>query len=435
MKKVFLLIAAVAMIGLAGCQKTAADSTESDIPGYNEKDDPNSPSGVDDASVSPEKQIEETAKALMAALDINNWRDDAEFIAKVIRTVQSKDYDDDKLEEWVDALTEGWQQAPRQEGNTKYYDYIVRLSDAKGHFEEQADGTFSFTEADDFQITILVDGEKVTGTFSCTDTKVPLRITSSGGNNYDYQTGTEYYEYHSTYVYVPSSAKLKVLRGSAEFASLELTADVDVKDPEQVNPYTDSATLTATLKFSVYTLVIQKLAYSPTGADINIKLLSGNASLITVTAKAQYELDPASNDSVPVKSGNVDAYIDVMGKIQLKGSIPDFALFMSTGQSMSSKRDDANAFKALVAQLEGTFSVGMYFNGAAEPRATLGLEASQIDGSYWTCDPVIRFSDGTSYKLEEYFSEERFGDLIIYARNWWEGIQNYITNLFGGNQK
>ena len=252
-------------------------------------------------------------------------------------------------------------------------------------------------------------------------------------NNYDYETQQEYYEYRNTYIYVPESASAKILRGTTEFATLDLRMSADVKDPQQVNPYTDSASLEATFKIGVYTLSLQKVEYSPTGASAKIKLLSGSSSLITVDAKAGYELDPAStsNYPIPIKGGNINASVDVMGRIQLKADIPDVKKFLDAGLASNDKQQDANAFKALVAQLDESFTAAMYFNGSSNPRATLGVEPAIAEGSqHWYINPVIKFSDGTSYGIEEYFSEERFGDLISYANSWIEGIKNYVSTLF-----
>lgn len=420
MKKIYLLLAAVAMIFAAACQN-------------DQPQDPNKPSGVDDPSVTPEAQIEETSKAFMAALDINNWRNEAEYVHKVAKSLSNKDFNDQKLEEWVDALSQSWQQAPRKEGNTTIYETIVRLSDAKGHFEEKADGSFKFEEANDFQFTVLVDGEKVTATFTCTDSKVPL-IISSGVyfySYYDNDTYQEKREEHNNLLYVPTNAVLKILRGNNEFASIVLNTSVDVNDSNNPNPYTDSASLDVVIKVGVYTINVNKVAYSPTGANVNIKLFNGNASLLFVGADAVYNLDPASHSDIPVKNGSVNAEVDIMGKIQLKGQIPDFAKFWEAGQNLNDNNQDAKRYPALVSEFEKTFSANMFFNGSSSARASLGMEAVKYDGNnYWYCNPVFRFSDGSSYGVEDYFTEDRFGGLIQYTDSWLDNIEEYLSGLF-----
>ena len=433
MKKLAFLLAAVAIVAVSACQKNTPEPNDSEIPGYNENEDPNRPSGKDDVTVSPEQYIEETAKALMSALDVENWKNEAEFIHKFIVTMQSKEFKDDKLEKWAKALEDSWYREPRKEGNVTINDAYIRLSDAKGHFEEQPDGTFTQTDADDFQITVLVDGEKVTGTFKCVDSKVPLKIGSGGGNSYENDQYTEWA--NETYVYVPESATLKILRGSAEFASLDLKVSTTLTDISQVDLFKDSASIDATFKIGVYTLSLQKVTYSPTGASAYIKLLNGQASLITIDAKAGYELDPkpAEGYPVPIKSGNVDATVDVMGRIQVKANIPDAKKFLDTGLGSNEVMQDGDAFKAKVDELNKTFTAAMYFNGAADPRATLVLEpvAPADGGTYWYINPVLSFSDGSSYGVEEYFSQERFGSLISATGEWMDGISQYIANLFG----
>ena len=430
MRKLYLFFAAVAILAVAGCQKNTPG--DENVPGYNEKEDPNRPSGNDDVSVSPEQYIQETAKALMDELNYSNWSSEAEFIHKVIVALQNKDFSDETLKNWSKALTDAWTMEPRREGNATIYETYIRISDAKGHFEEQPDGSFTKTDADDFQMTVLVDGEKVTSTLVYSDSKVPVRVSRRHFENYNYDTDEYSFEYFDTYVYVPSIAELKILRGSAEFARLNLNMSADIKDPTEVNPYTDSATIDAVLKIGVYTLSLQNVAYSPQGASARLKLLSGQSSLITVDANGIYELDPASREAIPIKSGAVDASVDIMGRIQVKGNVPDFVKFYGTMNSMKDKSNDGLAYKALVGELEKTFSAAMYFNGSSTPRATLGLDAVQYNtgSGYWTCNPVLNFSDGTSYTVQEYFSEEKFGDTISYAKSWYNGIVSYVSNLF-----
>jgi len=433
MKKLAFLLAAVAIVAVSACQKNTPEPNDSGIPGYNENEDPNRPSGKDDVTVSPEQYIEETAKALMSALDVENWKNEAEFIHKFVVEMQKKEFKDDKLKKWAEALEDTWYREPHKDGNVTITDAYIRLSDAKGHFEEQPDGTFTQTDADDFQITVLVDGEKVTGTFKCVDSKVPLKVASSGGSSYENDQYTEWA--NNTYVYVPETANLKILRGSAEFASLDLKVSTTVTDISQVDLFNDNASIDATFKIGVYTLSLQKVTYSPTGASAYIKLLNGQASLITIDAKAGYELDPnpAEGYPVPIKSGNVDATVDVMGRIQVKANIPDAKKFIDTGLGSNKVMQDGDAFKAIVDDLNKTFTAAMYFNGAADPRATLVLEpVAPADGStYWYINPVLRFSDGASYGVEEYFSQERFGSLVSATGEWMDGISQYIANLFG----
>ena len=421
MKKIYLILAAVAMILVAGCQKPAATTTEKD--GYDPSLDPNKPTGVDDLSVTPEQHIEQTAKDLMTALDVNNWRNEAEFVHKVAKALQNKDWDSETVELWAQGLAQSWTQDPRQEGDYTIYETIVHLSDAKGHFEEQTDGSIKYTQANDLQFTVLVDGEKVTATFTCVDSTVPIIVSSKPNSGYD--------EKHNVLVYAPASAVLRILRGSSEFASLVLNMSASVQDPSNPNPYTDSASIEAVAKVGVYTIGINRVAYSPNGANVNIRIMNGNASLIFIKADAAYTLDAASQSNVPVKNGSINSEIDIMGEIQLKGQIPDFATFMEKGQSLNDNNKDAQRYPVLVTELENTFSASMYFNGAATPRATLGLEAVKSEGSdYWYCNPVIRFSDGSSYGVENYFSEERFGGLVQYGQNWFGNIQQYLSNLF-----
>ena len=445
MKKVFMILAAVAMISVVSCQKPGAtDGNKQDDPQSQtddpQTDDPNKPSGVE-PDVSTEAYIEQTAKALMDALDKKNWQADAEFVHDVVKALSSKDYNYEALQQWSEELIDMWKQDPVKDGNATYYRTIIKLSDAKGHFEEQADGSFSRTDASDLQITINVNGEKVTATFACTDSKTVIRVAnheSYSGPSAPGETYSESYDVYSEYVYVPQTATLKILRGSAEFASLVLNAQSSIKDPERIDPTTDSFAVDVNLKVGAYTVAVNKLSYTSTKAIVDVKILKDNASLVTVTADADYVVDMNAQQPLPFTSGKVNAVIDVMGMIQFKGNLPDFAAFMNAGESMSESMREGNeaVIKAKIAALEKTFSVKMYFNGTNTERASLGLEPFHYTDpygnyEYWNCQPVLRFPDGTSVGIEDYFNEKRFGNLMETTENWWNDIQRYINYLFG----
>ena len=39
---------------------------------------------------------------------------------------------------------------------------------------------------------------------------------------------------------------------------------------------------------------------------------------------------------------------------------------------------------------------------------------------------MIRFADGTSYAVEEYFTQERFGDLAKTIEDWFADLMKYL---------
>ena len=427
MKKIYLLLAAVAMITVAACQKPETTPVNNGQGNYDPSKDPNKPSGVDDTTIPTDEYLIQTGKALLDAADVENWKAEAEFVHKVAKALKEKKWEDETLKNWAYALSESWQQEPRKEGNRTIYENIIRLSDAKGHFEEQADGSFKFTQANDLQITVLVEGERVTATFSCTDSTVPILFSGNTGISFDPETGQEYRVEHNNLLYVPTTAVLKIIRGdNSEFASIVLNASAVVKDPKHIDPYSDSANIDMVVKVGAYSILVNELAYSPTGAKVHVKFLKNNANLVSYDIDANYTLNKDTTGPVPVESGAANAVIDIMGRVQVKANVPNWETTMNAIIAAEGAQTEAEC-RAKLDEFEKSCSVGLYFNGASTARALLGVEITQGGRSF---NPVLRFPDGTSMGVESYFTEERFSPLIEYGQKWVKSIDSYISELF-----
>ena len=90
-------------------------------------------------------------------------------------------------------------------------------------------------------------------------------------------------------------------------------------------------------------------------------------------------------------------------------------------------KGDENAFKDALAELEKLYGFGVYYDGGNTIQATIGFEPvfDEVD-QYWTYNPVIRFADGTSYAVEDYFSQENFGDFANELMNWVNDLMDYL---------
>ncbi len=105
--------------------------------------------------------------------------------------------------------------------------------------------------------------------------------------------------------------------------------------------------------------------------------------------------------------------IDVMGRLQAKGNIPDLYDFLTTTSSAPDFQSEAEVQQFLT--LLGTKMSGyFYYNNNLIPSGLLGLAPYyDEEEEEWTVDPLIVFtSDNSAYPLKEYFSEENFPEFM-----------------------
>ena len=199
-----------------------------------------------------------------------------------------------------------------------------------------------------------------------------------------------------------------------------------------------------TVKVGAYTIALDQADYATENASVSAKILRDNKLVVGVSAKAAFHtvVIPAEESGYPhdqetVMPISAEVKVDVEGKIQVVGNLPSYDTLMAAGDKVSkaAQAEDYAAYTAAVAELEKAYGFGVYYDGKNTLQATVGLEPFKYDeltedrngdGQITEADrmkgygvnPVIRFQDGTSYGIEEYFSQERFGDTGEKVTKW-----------------
>ena len=129
-----------------------------------------------------------------------------------------------------------------------------------------------------------------------------------------------------------------------------------------------------------------------------------------------------------LKTVKVDA--DFLEQVGFYGSVNSSKLNKLEDQLISIE-DEKKAVKKICSTLEDACDIYMYFNGnRADKQAYLGFEP-MLDDDEWYVEPVIRFSDGSSYQLvEDYFSENNFESILNRLENRLEEIEGWAENNF-----
>lgn len=443
MKKLLYFAAAAALVfGAVACNGNKENVNEQGL--------------VDDGGtkLTPDAQkskIEETADALMSDLDLKVWQSEYDLVMNTVEEMQEKDVDASAIEERFKAIVDAWTTATGEEPGV-VYTHVAHLSELTGHFTENANGAFDYEAANDLVITFFSGNKTISATASVTDRDEKILLNASFSSSYS-EDGKVYESGDYTYMYVPEKANLGITVDGKSIASLEINLNyTDVNKDGQADQ-NDKLDLGYAMTVGAYSLIIDQAEYATDNASVKMSFKRDNRLVLGVDAKAAakvvtYDPEKDGRSGAEVIPVSATVKVDLEGKIQVTGNLPSGEALQAAQEEMNKAYAamDYEAFKKAVDKFEKSFGVGVYYDGSNALQATLGFEPAfyqggQADsdlngdglineqdsyGQSFTASPVIRFLDGTTYSVEEYFSQNNFSTLMQKIASWAGGIEEYL---------
>lgn len=407
----FIILAAAAIVSAASCQKisdliTGKTTTEEGLVDDKGKD------------LTPDQQkakIEETANALMDLLDKEGWEAEYNKVNSTVESLGTVEVDSEEIGTYLQDIVNAWTSMQGEDPQSVAVT-VAHLTDIKGHFTQNAEGKFDFSEADDLAITVFDGTSPVTVTFQAKDeSKTPAHFAD---------------ENDDVTIFIPGTSLLSISKDNEVMGSLELRLKPMDANGDGIITEEDMINVSYSLKVGAYVFELSQADYATTNASVKAKILKGKQLIIgaSVTANYQYQ---ETETGIDFQSASANAMIDLAGKMQLRFVVPDAIKLEEVSDKITEAEANNNqeAFKAALEEIEKLYGIGVYYDGKNTLQATIGFEPTfeEADGySYFDAIPVIRFADGTSYAAEEYFTQERFGDLAKDIQEWLADLMNYL---------
>ena len=404
----FIILAAAAVMSAASCEKisdlvTGKTTTEEGLVDDKGKD------------LTPDQQkvkIEETANTLMDLMDKEGWETEYNKVNSVVDALGQKEVDATDISTYLSGIISAWTSMRGEDPQTVAIT-VAHLTDIKGHFTENAEGKFDFTEADDLAITVFDGTNPITVSFLAkNESKTPAHFADSDDD---------------VTIFIPGSASISVALNNEVMGLLELRFSPKDMNGDGYITEADVINLSYTLKVGAYTFDLSQADYATDHASAKASISKGKQLIIgaEVAAKYDYTGSPQDPENFKVNSSSVNAMVDLAGKMQVRFAVPD-ALSLDAASVKVNEAKNMEEFQAALAELEKLYGMGVYYDGKNTLQATIGFEAVATEDGYWDANPVIRFADGTSYAAEEYFTQERFGDLAAEIQNWVADLMKYL---------
>lgn len=257
-----------------------------------------------------------------------------------------------------------------------------------------------------------------------------LRLTCSGKDtpvhhdSFD-DTYRMYYEDNGEYYYlmtrikntfvIPENINITLTRRGNSVAAAQMTSNISLRGGDDEFDYKrDGIELSAEVSVGNYKWTVDKVAFNAgRSASFSESLSKDGQKLVSLSMTASGDVTDETNLSGGLTSLN----FDILGKVAIKGNINDITKFSVIMEDVDDICTDEMMFKEKLQSANNLLDLKLYLNGSNSACAYLQLYPFVDEDSYygqiWYYQPVIMFSDGTSYStFASYFDETTYQGVI-----------------------
>ena len=238
-------------------------------------------------------------------------------------------------------------------------------------------------------------------------------------NNEDY---TYYTQKEENRFKVPEQVNVKLTQGNSVLANIQVNINVNTTDGEfKYNANNISVTMNANIVG--YHIVLSRAYYNGgSNAGVDVSVSKNNEVLLKANVTGNVRFD---EDGKFLSAGNGNVYVDILGKVQVKGTLDDFNKVRDLKEKINRESTEEEV-KTVADQMNTQFNIGVYFNNGSTRQAFLKAYPFHEKKSYyerWDIEPVVCFDDGTSYSTFAALGDDtRFKELI-------KKVENLITEF------
>lgn len=419
--------------------------------------EPSTPSEKE--AMSPEDQkeyLETVALELMDQIPSSDFQSIAN-LGMYINDTYLDDYDWDEVDEWGEDILDAAQEAlgtktteneqDRWGSYTYIYNYVytnykavLMASNFTGHFTAK-NGSWHLTKANDLQFIFDDKSGK----------QCVIKLETSGNVKkvhafniddwFDYDSNRSGYTYTYNYYYdrtaytigIPENIVVTLIQGGSQVIKTTIKINLDNIKDEVFDISKGSLTLSANIELNNgYRFNLSQVAYTAnTKASVSFIMSKNGKNLITMGAAADANDIPSCNvsefstkdfdfddyDTDKTNAKNAFVKVDVLGKVQLQGTISDMRKYSEYLEDADDNETDESSFKSYIKRANSLTDINIFYDGKTTKQATVTMEPfvdeSWNGRTWWTAEPVINFYDGTSYStFEAFFNEKDFKKTI-----------------------
>lgn len=318
------------------------------------------------------------------------------------------------------------------------YKALVMASNFKGQFKAIGN-KWELSKADDLQFIFSDQHGK----------ECVLKLVTSGnvkkvfiGNidewvdyNYDYSNdyyiSNDYYDRTQLTVGVPENIVVTLTQGGSQVVKVTVKLNIGDLSNDKFDLSKNQLTASTLVELNNgYKFNVSQVAYNGNNkTSVSFDMSKNGESLASVAFSSDISGIPSCNIDAMV-SGNIDeedfnnsnmknvyVKLDIMGKLQIQGTLLDVRKFTDYINEADDKDDDEKTFKSYVNQANSLANFNLFYDGKSTKQATVTLEAFEEESwngmKYWYMEPMLNFYDGSSYStFDAFFNDKDFKSVI-----------------------
>lgn len=368
-----------------------------------------------------------------------------------ISNTYTDNYDWDEVGDWGSEIFESLKESlgttdkEQEKDSWGEYNYIytnykalVMASNFKGHFKAIGN-KWELSKADDLQFIFSDQHGK----------ECVLKLVTSGnvkkvfiGNidewvdyNYDYSNdyyiSNDYYDRTQLTVGVPENIVVTLTQGGSQVVKVTVKLNIGDLSNDKFDLSKNQLTASTLVELNNgYKFNVSQVAYNGNNkTSVSFDMSKNGESLASVAFSSDISGIPSCNIDAMV-SGNIDeedfnnsnmknvyVKLDIMGKLQIQGTLSDVRKFTDYINEADDKDDDEKTFKSYVNQANSLANFNLFYDGKSTKQATVTLEAFEEESwngmKYWYMEPMLNFYDGSSYStFDAFFNDKDFKSVI-----------------------
>lgn len=318
------------------------------------------------------------------------------------------------------------------------YKALVMASNFKGHFKAIGN-KWELSKADDLQFIFSDQYGK----------ECVLKLETSGnvkkvfiGNidewvdynsdyKNDYYISNDYYDRTQLTVGVPENIVVTLTQGGSQVVKVTVKLNIGDLSNDKFDLSKNQLTASTLVELNNgYKFNVSQVAYNGNNkTSVSFDMSKNGESLASVAFSSDISGIPSCNIDAMV-SGNIDeedfnnsnmknvyVKLDIMGKLQIQGTLSDVRKFTDYINEADDNDDDEKTFKSYVNQANSLANVNLFYDGKSTKQATVTLEAFEEESwngtKYWYMEPMLNFYDGSSYStFDAFFNDKDFKSVI-----------------------
>ena len=247
----------------------------------------------------------------------------------------------------------------------------------------------------------------------------------------DYYISNDYYDRTQLTVGVPENIVVTLTQGGSQVVKVTVKLNIGDLSNDKFDLSKNQLTASTLVELNNgYKFNVSQVAYNGNNkTSVSFDMSKNGESLASVAFSSDISGIPSCNIDAMV-SGNIDeedfnnsnmknvyVKLDIMGKLQIQGTLSDVRKFTDYINEADDNDDDEKTFKSYVNQANSLANFNLFYDGKSTKQATVTLEAFEEESwngmKYWYMEPMLNFYDGSSYStFDAFFNDKDFKSVI-----------------------